>query len=392
MEGCVRKKGTTWYYRYYTYIDGEKKQIERKGGKTKKEALEKLNAELYRENNGISKPSETLLCNYLDMWLEDFVKTDNSENTYLKYKGTVKKYINPNLGNLKLCDIKVIHLHRFLNKLKNTKLNNKDEFISNTTIQKHFMVLNTALNKAVKLQMINDNPCKFIDVPKRNKFKANILSLEEFSLIYSKLNERKYEDHLMRTALSLTLELGLRRGEMCGLQWDDIDFTNKIITIKNALIRVDNTYKISGLKTEGSYRTLPISSELIKILKKHKTVQNKNKIKYGELYINKNTFSYDNEKYDFIFTNELGKYVIPSRFLQRLKRLCKYNNIEKNIRWHDLRHTNATVLLQTGVSMKVVQERLGHSLMQTTSDIYAHVTDEMNRDATNVLSSTLYKK
>ena len=389
MEGSVRKKGTTWYYRYYIYIDGKKKQIERKGGKTKKEALEKLNEELYREQNGIERPKETLLSNYLDMWLEEFVKIENSENTYTRYKGTVNKYIKPNLGNLRLCDIKVIHLHRFLNNLKNTTISNSYKKLSNTTVQKHFMVLNTALNKAVKLQMINDNPCKYIDVPKRDKFKANILTLEEFNKIFSSLDIKKYDDHLMQLAMSLTLELGLRRGEMCGLQWNDIDFNNKTLSVKQALIRVYNEYKIANLKTESSYRTIPLSDNLIKILKEHKNIQNKNKLHYGELYCSTNKFNGIN--YDLIFTNELGSYVIPSRFLQRLKRLCKYNEIDKNIRWHDLRHTNATVLLQTGVSMKVIQERLGHSLMQTTSDIYAHVTENLNREATNVLSTELYK-
>lgn len=392
MEGSVRKRGNIWYYRYYAYVDGEMKQIERRAGTSKKDALNKLNEELYRENNGIERPKEMPLKNFLKMWLEEFVKIENSENTYIKYKGTVNKYINPYLGTLKLCDIKVLHLQRFMNKLKDTKIKNSTKYLSNTTIQKHFMVLNTALNKAVKLQMINDNPCKFIDIPKRNKFKANILTLDEFTLIYSKLDKNKYEDHLMMVAMAMTLELGLRRGEMCGLQWKDIDFNKNSIKIRNALIRVDKKYKISGLKTESSYRELPVSSELLKILKNHKTIQNKSKIKYGELYINQNIFDADPVKYDFVFTTELGKYVIPSRFLQRLKRLCIYNSINKNIRWHDLRHTNATVLLQTGVSMKVVQERLGHALMQTTSDIYAHVTDEMNRNATNVLSAVIYKK
>lgn len=389
MEGSVRKRGNVWYYRYYIYIDGVKKQIERRGTKSKKETLEMLNTELYRQNQGLERPKETLLCDYLDMWLEEFIKDNDSENTYIKYKNTVKKYINPALGTLRLCDIKAINLERFINKLKKTKVGNSNKCLSSTTVQKHFMVLNTALNKAVKLQMLVVNPCIYIDVPKRAKYKANVLTLDEFNLIYSNLDEKVYVDHLMRVAMLLTLELGLRRGEMCGLTWDNVDMENKTLRVENALIRVDKKYKISGLKTEGSYRELPISDNLIKILKTHKTIQNKNKLHFGELY-EKNIF--DGIEYDLVFTNEIGKYVIPSRFLQRLKRLCGYNNIEKNIRWHDLRHTNATVLLETGVSIKVVQERLGHSLMQTTSDIYAHETKKLNRDATDVLSNVIYKK
>lgn len=88
---------------------------------------------------------------------------------------------------------------------------------------------------------------------------------------------------------------------------------------------------------------------------------------------------FNNSEYNLVFTNENGSFCIPSRFLQRIKRLCTYCGIEKNIRWHDLRHSNATILLKNGVSIKIIQERLGHSLMQTTSDTYAHVTKEMNK-------------
>ncbi len=176
---------------------------------------------------------------------------------------------------------------------------------------------------------------------------------------------------------------------MCGLQWSDIDFDNKILSCNNALIRQKNIYTISDLKTQTSYRDLPLSDEILKFLKEHKKLQIQNKLKFGQFYI-KNKF--DNIEYDLVFTNENRSFVIPSRFLQRIKRLCKYCGIEKNIRWHDLRHSNATMLLKVGVSMKIIQERLGHSLMQTTSDIYAHVTKEMNNEATNVLSDILYIK
>ena len=97
-------------------------------------------------------------------------------------------------------------------------------------------------------------------------------------------------------------------------------------------------------------------------------------------------------EYDLVFTKEDGEFLIPSRFLQRIKRLCKYCGIKKNIRWHDLRHSNATILLKNKVSMKIIQERLGHSIMQTTSDIYTHVTKEMNTEATDILSNVLYTK
>ncbi|MEG2737820.1 tyrosine-type recombinase/integrase [Clostridium sp.] len=379
MQGSVRKKGSSWYYRYYTYINGEKKQIERKGGSTKKQALEKLNEEIYMLNNNISTPSEEVLNGYLDMWLNDYIKNEKSDNTFDKYRNVCTKYIKPTIGPIRLKDLKVIHIEKFIKYLKTKKL-------SSTSIQMYFGVLKTALNKAVKLQLLTTNPCTFVDTPKRNKFNANILTLDEFKQVYSILNKNIYEDFIFLLALEITLETGLRRGEMCGLTWNSIDFKNKSIIVDKALIRVENHYTISAPKTEGSYRTLPISDRLISLLKSQSLKQKENKLKYRNSYIN-NTFN--NNEIDLVFTNENGKYILPSTFLQRFKRLLKYCDIEKRIRWHDLRHTNATLLLEGGVDFKTLQNRLGHSLIGTTMDIYAHVTEDMNRNATSVIENIL---
>lgn len=387
MQGSVRKRGDSWYYRYYDYKDGVKKQVERKGGKTKSEALKKLNEELNRIYNGYSKPEEIILNDYLELWLDDYVKDEKSENTYYKYKNSCDLKIKNSIGNIRLCDLKVIHIEKYLKYLRNLKL-------SSTSIQFHYGVLKTALNKAVKLQMILDNPCRFVDTPKRSKFKGNVLTIDEFYKIYNSLNNDNYEDYIMKLALDFTLETGVRRGEMCGITWESIDFEKNTIEIEAALIRIENEYKMSGLKNDSSYRRLPISEYLSDRLKAHKRKQQLDKIKYGEFYM-KNIFEMkeDNRVYikefNLVFTWANGSFIIPSNFLQRIKRLCKYNNIEKNIRWHDLRHTNATLLLEGGSDMKTVQERLGHSLMQTTSDTYSHVTEKMNRKATDIISNLI---
>ena len=378
MQGSIRKKGKSYYIRYYQ--DG--KQIERIGGKTKKEAQSKLNEILYKLENGYTISSDMFISDYLDMWLDDYIKDIRSENTYVKYKNICDKYIIPVLGDIKLSALKVIHIEKLIRHFRKEGLNP-------TSTQNYYGIIRAALNKAVKLQLLNDNPCKFIDTPKRSKFKANTLTVQEFYLIYDKLNAELYEDYIFKLALDIALETGLRRGEMCGLTWDDIDFNNKCIHINQALIRVDNTYTISSLKTDSSYRSLPVSDALLVKLENHKKRQKINRVKYGQFYL-KNIFN--KKEYDLVFTWENGKFIIPSNFLQRLKRMLKHCNINKNIRWHDLRHTNATLLLEGGASMKTVQERLGHSLMQTTSDTYAHVTEKMNREATNIISNILNVK
>lgn len=381
MEGSVRKRGDMWYYRYR---DNDGKQIERVGGKTKKEAQTKLTEELNRKNRGYSRPSEMMLSDYLIYWVDEYIKPFREENTYIKYKRDILNRINPIIGNIPLCDLKAHHIEKVFKNARNIKTN-KGTFISETTIQKYYGVINTALNKAVKLQIILENPCKYVDSPKRKKYTASILTIDEYKSLYSNLDCNNYNDYIFKLGLNIAVETGLRRGEMCGLCWSDIDFNNKTISISKALKRVDNDYLIGDTKTHSS-RTLPISDKLILELKHHKQKQNLYKLEYGSHYI-KNIFN--GIEYDLIFTNECGKYIIPSRFLQRLKRKCKYVNIEKNIRWHDLRHTNATLLIKQGVNMKIIQERLGHADFNTTANIYSHVTEDMNRDATHKITKLL---
>lgn len=375
-KGSVRKKGSRWYYRFY---DVEGNRIERVGGDTKDEAERKLNEEINRMYKGYERPHETFLGEYMLWWVDNYIKDIRAENTYLKYKAAIENRINPALGNLKLCDLKVLHIETFIKSLKEDKL-------SGTTVQKYYGTLNTALNRAVKLQMIIDNPCKFVDTPKRDKFIANTLSRVEYRLIYDSLDLNDYYDYMFKLALDLTMEVGLRRGEMAGLTWDDIDFNNYVININKALIRIENIYTISSTKTECSVREVPISDELILKLRQHKIKQKELKLRYGSEYI-ENVFK--SKKYDLVFTWEYGKFIQPQWYLHKLKKVAKKNEIEKNLRWHDLRHTNASMLLESGVELKVIQERLGHADIQTTANIYTHVSKKLNRDATNKLTSLL---
>lgn len=381
MEGSVRKRGNKWYYRYR---DNDGKMIERVGGNTKKEALTKLTSQLKRKNDGLLRPKEMKLSIYLNDWLDTYIKPFRTENTYDKYKRDIEKRIVPIIGQIRLCDLTVYHIEKFLSYARKTKTNTNIP-VKESTVQKYYGVLNAALNKAVKLQLIIENPCKYVDCPKRDKYSANILTLSEYKKLYNSLNPKVFNDYIFMLGLNITIETGLRRGEMCALCWEDIDFVNKTITINKALKRIKNAYNIGDTKTHCD-RIIPISDSLIEILKHHKTIQNSYKLKYGPFY-KENYFN--NQKYNLLFTKECGEYIIPSRFLQRLKRKCKSIGIDKNIRWHDLRHTNATFLIQQGVNIKIIQERLGHAQFSTTADIYSHVTLDMNRDATKKINSLI---
>lgn len=380
MQGSVRKKGTKWYYSYeLPSTDGKRKRVERAGGKTKKEALESLNDALYKLKTGYVEPKKLTFDEYFNDWVESYIKENRKINTYDRYKELYKNNIKGHIGKILLKDLKALHIEKLLQA-------EKKKGLSNTTLQTIYGVINSSLNRAVRLQVINDNMCKFVERPKREKFVANTLTIEEFNLLLNSLNKNNYGDYIFFLALITTIELGLRRGEVGGLEWSNINFESNLISIKNNLIYTNNSVELGTPKTEESERSIYISDELLEELKKHKKIQNLNKLEYGPLY-EKNIFN--KKEYNFIFTWKDGKYIHPNYYTLKFNRLIKKIGINKKVRFHDLRHTNATLLLQQGVDFKVIQTRLGHSDISTTLNIYSHVTTDMQKSATKKLSNLL---
>lgn len=380
MKGGIRKKGDHWYY----YLDlgkinGKRKQIERKGGETKKEALESLNEALAKYTIGYSEPKKMTVSYYLSDWLENYIKENRKINTYNRYNEILNNTVKNYIGDILLKDIKPIHIDKLI-------LSEKKKNLSGSTLQNMYGMLNSAFNRAVKLQIMNNNPCKFVDRPKREKFVANTLTIDEINELFNILDTKKYNDYIIGLALKIVLELGLRRGELAGLEWGNIDLDSHCVNIKNNLIYSYGKVFMETTKTEESERTLYISDSLINMLKTHKKLQIKNKIKYNPHYIN-NTFNSRN--YDFIMTWENGKYVHPNYYTSKFKKILNTLGFKKNIRFHDLRHTNATLLLQQGIDFKVIQTRLGHSDINTTLNIYSHVNLKMQQIATEKITKLL---
>lgn len=244
------------------------------------------------------------------------------------------------------------------------------------------------MNRALHLKLIKDNPCKYVERPKRDKFTPDTLEIEEIEQLFNVLDLNNNYDYMFFIALKVALELGLRRGELGGLEWSDIDFKENLITINNNLIYSNGHVLMSTPKTEESNRTIYVSDQILNILKELKQKQEENKNKYGEFYV-LNTF--DDKDYDLVMAWQNGKYIHPMYYLDKLKKVLKKAGINKDIRFHDLRHTNATLLISQGIDFKTVQNRLGHKDINTTLNIYSHVNKEMQKKATDKLSKILNK-
>ena len=173
----------------------------------------------------------------------------------------------------------------------------------------------------------------------------------------------------------------MRRGELLGLRWDDVDLVRGLVTVRNNLVRVGNELQLKSPKTEDSSRTLSLSGPMLSLLKLDKGAPVIQKNALGKYY-------YDQ---GFVFALEDGSSFHPDTFTHAFADFLKANNLKK-IRLHDLRHTNATLLLSSGVAAKVVSNRLGHSNIGITLDLYSHVLRSMEEDAAETIDGIMFKK
>lgn len=202
------------------------------------------------------------------------------------------------------------------------------------------------------------------------------------------MNLEKYNDYVFYLALNIVLELGIRRGELAGLEWSNINFAENTITIKNNLIYSHGKTYLGTPKTDESARSLYISNHLKELLMKHKELQDAHVKDYAELY---ESNIYNDVAYDFLMRWENGKHIHPHYYTQRINRILPQIGIDRTIRFHDLRHTNATLLLSEGVDFKTIQARLDHTDIYTTLNLYFHVNMDMQKAASNKISSLIAK-
>ncbi|MGB9791494.1 MAG: tyrosine-type recombinase/integrase [Thermacetogeniaceae bacterium] len=239
-------------------------------------------------------------------------------------------------------------------------------------------LIHAALNQAVKESLILRNPADAVELPKMQKREMEPMTREEISRFLEAIKgDRLYP------AFCLALKTGLRRGELLGLRWKDIDLGEKKLHVRQILVeaRDPNGEKKVALvfqepKTKKSQRTIPLTDDLIKLLKAHKAKQNEEKLILGKDY----------QDHGLVFCSEDGRPIWPRNFLRHFAALQKKAGI-KHHRLHDLRHTFATLLLAEGEELKNVQELLGHERISTTADIYTKVLEESKRKAVSKLDA-----
>jgi len=312
---------------------------------------------------------------WLDYWLKTYAKIKVRSTTYENYEMFIRVHLKPALGDMKLHDITTNDIQQVYNqKLKEGRTDGRGG-LSPRSIHIMHTILNQAFRRAKIPQKLYINPATDCVLPSVSKKpKARVLRENEQARYIKAVSQSRYG-----TAFLLFLGTGLRRGEMLGLKWENVDLDNGTIYIQQQLLQVkeDDKYQLGyyAPKSEKSIRQLPLPKWAIDLLKKHKEKQNKEKRDYIE----------DN---GLVFCTTRGTPINPSNFWRDFKKVLHEAQLP-DIRIHDLRHTFATRLLEKGVAIKVIQELMGHSQFSLTADTYTQVLDGLKRKAIQKLDNSL---
>ncbi|MEZ7892794.1 MAG: tyrosine-type recombinase/integrase [Candidatus Wallbacteria bacterium] len=373
------KKGVTWQIVVEAGYDekGQRKQIFKSITGTKKEA-EKIMAKIIQDVNGnrYVNDNKITVAQFLREWIKVHVEPQLSPTSADGYKVNIERHIIPEIGHITLQQLKHIDIQNMYARLLNTGRCDHKGGLAPRTIKYIHRNLSTALEYAIKMQLISNNPAKFATPPKIKAYRSEIYDENEITTMLSKAKGTDLE-----VPLAIAVTLGLRRGELLALKWQDIDFENVKVTIKNNLVKTTKGCIFKDLKTESSYRSIDIPYGLIKLLKEHKNNQEKIKINFQNCYN-------DN---DLVCCHANGNPFSPCYFTCKFEKFLIKNHLKK-IRLHDLRHTNATLMLKYGIPAKIASKRLGHSSVGITLDLYSHVIGDMQREAAQKIDEGVFGK
>jgi len=339
--------------------------------KLKRDAIKWL-AEMEKEKNDglIIKSDKITFIDFARRWLINHKKPKIAASTYREYKRKITNEFAPFFDDLELQGITPLHIETYFNSLRKRKL-------SENTIKKHYVQLNNIFKRAIQLRLIKYNPITAIEPPKPEKKEAPVLSESE----YTKLLQTIKNDFNFFAFISTILFTGLRRSEILGLEWEDVDLDNGILFIRKRYVHAENGYiHEEKTKTESSRRKIKMPENLVIILKKYKKAQLENKLKYGQVY---------NDNIDFVFRKPDGNLYHPKYYNDKFNDYLNLAGLSQKYTLHSLRHTFATINMKNNIKPKVVQEMLGHSTISTTLDIYSHVDIDMQEEAMKKINNLI---
>ena len=365
IKEYIKQDGSKAYmFQTYLGVDpatGKPRKTTRRGFATKKEAqltLSRLKFEI--EENGFTKVTHDNFEEIYLLWFDSAYKNTVKESTYVKTKEMFRVHILPAFGSMKLNKISVTYCQ--------TTVNNWCDSLAKYRVMKNYVT--KVLDYSIALGLLKDNPMRKITMPKRKE----IVDGEKVENYYNKEELQHFLDCIKSDGFTrwhalfrLLAFSGMRKGEALALEWKDIDFNQSTVTVNKTLARGENNKLIiQSPKTKTSFRTVSVDPGTMQLLKEWRKEQARDYLKLGF-----NTM----QPSQVVFTTYKNEYMQLASVTNRINKIIKKHDL-KVITTHGLRHTHCSLLFEAGASIQEVKERLGHSDIQTTMNIYTHVTEK----------------
>jgi len=327
-----------------------------------------------REHGMTVDPEKITLSNYLDHWL----KTKKiAATTKDGYKTIIDAHLKPALGDVLLQKLESFHLESYFIEKRENGNKITGGGLSENTLHKHYVLLNSALKKAVRSHLLKYNPLNSVESPQPEDYDAPVMSKKEYHKLLDAIKNNSFFFAFIMTAL-LT---GMRRSEVLGLEWPEVNFEKEHIEVKKKFVNVEGgPIHAEKTKNSSSKRKIKMSKKLKKILKKHKLEQKKLRLKFEGIY--------DTEK-KFVFCRLDGQQFNPKWYNDELNKYLEDAGLSEKYGIHTLRHTFATLNVKNKIPAEIVQKMLGHSSISTTMDIYYHHDTEEQKEATEKLDDAI---
>lgn len=362
-EGSIRKRPDgVWEGRFY--VDGKRKSVY---GSTKTEARKLLTRAMNDvDNDSYMDETNMTVAQWLDTWLNDYVQVRPS--TWKRYELDIRRHINPVLGKIKLKELTAMQVQRLYSSRKDT--------MTPKSIYNLHGVLHNALKVAVNMDLIRQNVTDKCILPKVTQAEMYPL-VDEDTVAFIKA----IETEAFRDLFLFDMFTGLREGEVVGLTWDCIDFSKNTIRVYRQLVNTSTSknrgqYAFAPLKN-GKSRVIEPAAQIMDLLRKVKEEQEENKLRLKSAYSNKD---------NLVFTYPNGHHISNHTVYNHFKKIVKDMG-RPQVRFHDLRHTFATLSAANGADMKTVSVTMGHATVAFTLDRYGHVSNAMRTDAANRMTA-----
>lgn len=323
--------------------------------------------EYNQQRNLLVQSSNITLLEFLEHWMENYVKYNCEETTAYGYRNIIYKHVVPYLGDIQLQKLQPVHIQQYYKHLIDEK------GLSPNTVHKHHANIRKALDYGLKQQFVYRNVADAVSLPRKKKFEGKSYTKEQLTLLLRKLKGTKLE-----LPVNLAIYLGLRREEIIGLKWKWVDLQNRTLQIQEVRTSAGKKVITKSPKTDKSRRTLFLEDDLFELLAKAQIQQNEFKKLLGTKY----------EDSGYVVTREDGRPYRVNSITEQFKDFLIRNDLAP-LRLHDLRHSFASVLYDEGVDLLAISQALGHSDIGTTSRIYTHRFDKTHKSTMSAMGGAL---